>query len=309
MVFTPNAWLPSLKDSTWVVKICSHSLALACLTTLSCRTKLSAPPDIRPDASRLRMLFIMSSCADGDRSETSPPQTLQQRRAWLMTFHCFSKSTVLFDSPSRKKASWDWRVTQTATVLVVRSLARRFCFSCGGHGVTTEWNIYTKTSFKRSQGLPVNTSRAQTFQFHKFWFLRRCQCSSTCRSRGQAIGTRRSFHGKRTPFWLSLRLRCAGSSSHLKGAKFHKDSPSGKKVKLNLARAIELSETAVFFCVQLCIETLCKRAPSVAHLTIFSFEFVYEIFTEDASQRLLCHDAKKSKMTKTHKSRGGGGGS
>ena len=33
-----------------------------------------------------------------------------------------------------------------------------------------------------------------------------------------------------------------------KCAKFHKDSPSGKKVKFNLARAraIELSETAVF---------------------------------------------------------------
>ena len=31
-----------------------------------------------------------------------------------------------------------------------------------------------------------------------------------------------------------------------KCAKFHKDSPSDKKVKLNLARAIELSETAVF---------------------------------------------------------------
>ena len=30
-----------------------------------------------------------------------------------------------------------------------------------------------------------------------------------------------------------------------KRAKFHKDSPSGKKVKFNLARAIELSETAV----------------------------------------------------------------
>ena len=29
-------------------------------------------------------------------------------------------------------------------------------------------------------------------------------------------------------------------------AKFHKDSPSGKKVKFNLARAIELSEMAVF---------------------------------------------------------------
>ena len=31
-----------------------------------------------------------------------------------------------------------------------------------------------------------------------------------------------------------------------KCAKFHKDSPSGKKVKFNLAGAIELSETAVF---------------------------------------------------------------
>ena len=31
-----------------------------------------------------------------------------------------------------------------------------------------------------------------------------------------------------------------------KCAKFHKDSLSGKKVKFNLARAIELSETADF---------------------------------------------------------------
>ena len=82
-----------------------------------------------------------------------------------------------------------------------------------------------------------------------------------------------------------------------KCAKFHKDSPSGKKGKLNLARAIELSETAVF-CVLLCIETLCKRATSVSHLTNFSFEFVYEIFTEDASLIVLYHGAKKSKMTK-----------
>ena len=52
------------------------------------------------------------------------------------------------------------------------------------------------------------------------------------------------------------------------------------------------------FCVQLCIETLCKRATSVAHLTNFPFEFFYKIFTEDASQSLLYHGAKKSKMTK-----------
>ena len=36
----------------------------------------------------------------------------------------------------------------------------------------------------------------------------------------------------------------------------------------------------------------------MAHLTNFSFEFFYEIFTEDASLRLLYHGAKKSKMTK-----------
>ena len=47
------------------------------------------------------------------------------------------------------------------------------------------------------------------------------------------------------------------------------------------------------FCVQLCIETLCKRATLVAHLTNFFFEFFYEIFTEDASLPRLYHGAKK----------------
>ena len=41
VVYTPNAWLPSLKASTWVWQVCSHSLALTCLTTLSGRNKLS----------------------------------------------------------------------------------------------------------------------------------------------------------------------------------------------------------------------------------------------------------------------------
>ena len=36
----------------------------------------------------------------------------------------------------------------------------------------------------------------------------------------------------------------------------------------------------------------------MAHLTNFSFEFFYKIFTEDASQPLLYYGAKKSKMTK-----------
>ena len=51
------------------------------------------------------------------------------------------------------------------------------------------------------------------------------------------------------------------------------------------------------FCVQLCIETLCKRATSVAHLTNFSLEIFYALFTEDASLNLY-HGEKKSKMTK-----------
>ena len=51
-------------------------------------------------------------------------------------------------------------------------------------------------------------------------------------------------------------------------------------------------------CVQLCIETLCKQATLLAHLTNVSFEFFCKIFTEDAPLPLLRHGAKKSKMTK-----------
>ena len=46
----------------------------------------------------------------------------------------------------------------------------------------------------------------------------------------------------------------------------------------------------------------------MADLTNFSFEFFYEIFTEDASLRLLYHGAKKSNMTKNSNQGGGGGG-
>ena len=47
----------------------------------------------------------------------------------------------------------------------------------------------------------------------------------------------------------------------------------------------------------------------MAHLTNFSFEFFYNIFTEDASLPLLYHGAKKSKMTKNSNQGGGGPGS
>ena len=43
------------------------------------------------------------------------------------------------------------------------------------------------------------------------------------------------------------------------------------------------------------------------HLTNFSFEFVYEIFTEDTSLRFRYQLAKKSKMTKNSNQGGGGG--
>ena len=86
-----------------------------------------------------------------------------------------------------------------------------------------------------------------------------------------------------------------------KCAKFHKDSVSGKKVRFNLPSAIE----PFGFCSQPCIETLCKRATLVAHLTNFSFEFFYEIFTEDASLLHRYHDAKRSKMTKNSNQGGG----
>ena len=42
----------------------------------------------------------------------------------------------------------------------------------------------------------------------------------------------------------------------------------------------------------------------MAHLTNFSFEFFYKIFTEDASQPLLYQGAKKSNMTKNSNQRG-----
>ena len=74
--------------------------------------------------------------------------------------------------------------------------------------------------------------------------------------------------------------------------------------KLNSISRARLNFRRRPFCVQLCIETLCKRATSVAHLTNFSFEFFNEIFTEDASLFFLYHGAKKLKMTKNSNQRG-----
>ena len=52
------------------------------------------------------------------------------------------------------------------------------------------------------------------------------------------------------------------------------------------------------------METLSKRATSVAHLTNFSFEFFKEIFTADACLLFVYHGAKKLKPTR-NSSQGG----
>ena len=92
-----------------------------------------------------------------------------------------------------------------------------------------------------------------------------------------------------------------------KCAKFHEDSPSGKKVKFNLPSTIELGDGRC--CVQLCKETLCKRATSVAHLTNFSFE---SSFLCNFHRRCVSTSSvpwcKKVKNDQKLKLRGGGGG-
>ena len=63
---------------------------------------------------------------------------------------------------------------------------------------------------------------------------------------------------------------------------------SGSKRRVNKTINAGRRRTLLLF-----IETLCKWATSVAHLTNFSFEFFYEIFTEGASLLFLYHGAKK----------------
>ena len=80
---------------------------------------------------------------------------------------------------------------------------------------------------------------------------------------------------------MSIMNRCAT---------FHGDSPSGKKSYQSRQRDRTFGDGR--FCVQLCIETPYNRAISVAHLTNFSSEFLFVIFTEDAYVLLLYHGAK-----------------
>ena len=116
------------------------------------------------------------------------------------------------------------------------------------------------------------------------------------RKMAPGLGPKNSATGTEKIFRALLKQRFVARSMLNKCAKFHGDSPSGKK--LNSISRERLNFGDGRFCVQLCIKTLCKRATSVAYLTNFSLEFFYKIFTEDASLSLLYHDAKKSKMTK-----------
>ena len=82
-----------------------------------------------------------------------------------------------------------------------------------------------------------------------------------------------------------------------KRAKFHKDSPSDKKLnsiswaRLNFRRRPILCTTLY--------RNLKQTSNFVANLTNFSFEFFCEIFTEVASQLFLYYGGKSQKWPKT----------
>ena len=92
-----------------------------------------------------------------------------------------------------------------------------------------------------------------------------------------------------------------------KCAKFHKDSPSGKKLN-SISRERLNFRRRPFLCTTL-YRNLMQASNFGGTFDQLSFEFFYKIFTKDASLLVLYHGAKKSKMTKnSNQSLGGGGG-
>ena len=85
-----------------------------------------------------------------------------------------------------------------------------------------------------------------------------------------------------------------------KCAKFHKDSPSDKKVKFDLPSAIALSETAVFV-YTFVYKNVCKRATSVAHLTNFSFDFFMKFSPKMPLSFFYTMVQKRQKWPKTQR--------
>ena len=78
-----------------------------------------------------------------------------------------------------------------------------------------------------------------------------------------------------------------------KCARFHGDSPKGKKIKFNLPSAIELSETAVFV-----YNPMQASNFGGTFDRLFLWIFLW-IFIEDASLPLLYRCAKSQKWPKT----------
>ena len=78
-----------------------------------------------------------------------------------------------------------------------------------------------------------------------------------------------------------------------KCAKFHKDSPSGKKVKFNLPSAIQVNFRRRPILCTILYRNLMQASNFGSTFDQLSFEFFYEIFTEDASLLCLYHGAKK----------------
>ena len=104
----------------------------------------------------------------------------------------------------------------------------------------------------------------------------------------------------------NLRQRFVAMNMMNKCAKFHNSSPSDKK-KLNSISRARLNFQRRPVCVQLCIETICKRATSVAHLTNFSFDFFLWNFHRRCLSTSSIPWCKKVKNDQKLKSRGGGG--
>ena len=90
-----------------------------------------------------------------------------------------------------------------------------------------------------------------------------------------------------------------------KCAKFHKDSKARKKLN-SISRARLNFRRRPILCTTL-YRNLMQSSNFGGTFGQLSFEFSYEIFTEDVSQLFLYHGAKKLKMTKNSNQRGGGG--
>ena len=119
VVFTPNAWLPSLKASTRVLRVCSDSLALACLITLTCRTKLSTYVK-HTTRRKSPSNAVRSSCAYGDHCAHHRPCNKDVLQPWL-------DSWLSIASQSRQFSSAAHAISKDDFVTLASDADRRSC--------------------------------------------------------------------------------------------------------------------------------------------------------------------------------------